>query len=98
MEKQEHKYNRITLSIPTRTNALLEELQQHLRKNGSRRFKSQIIHEALDCLGESLGLDHANDGATCVEDDVVSLDFFPEGECEEEGGTGVVAGEAADLG
>jgi hypothetical protein len=80
-----HRNSRITLSISTRANRLLEELQQHQRKLGSRRFKSQIIHEALTGLAQGLGLEHENDGEQSVEDDVVTLDFFAEGDVAGEG-------------
>ena len=48
---------RVTLSISEPTNVLLEDLQHHLRNQGSRRYKSEIVHGALLCYAEGLGFE-----------------------------------------
>ena len=53
----EHNRIRVTMSISGSTNDLLEELQHHLRKTGSRHYKSRIVHEALEYFAEGLGLE-----------------------------------------
>ena len=94
--------NRITLSIAKPTNQMLEEVQHYLRRNGSRWYKAEIIHEAVTHFAQGLGLDHANDGDTSAEDDQPSLDFCPEGDFVKDADTSSEAraavGEAAGLG
>jgi hypothetical protein len=48
---------RITLSISQPTNDILEEIQHHLRKSGSRHYKARIIHAALEHFAQGLGLE-----------------------------------------
>jgi len=53
----ETEQNRVTLSISGTTNSLLEEIQHHLRKTGSRHYKARIISEALKYFAKGLELD-----------------------------------------
>jgi hypothetical protein len=62
MEAERRHDTRITLSIALETNELLEAIQSRLRKAGHRRFKSEIIHEALECFAQGQGLEQVNDG------------------------------------
>lgn len=54
--KETQDRDRITLSISDATNTLLEDLQHHLRKSGSRQYKSRIMHEAIELFAQGLGL------------------------------------------
>jgi len=56
MEKNQ-RTERITLSIALATNQVLEAIQHHLRMAGYRKFKSEIIHEAVVLFAKGLGLD-----------------------------------------
>jgi len=55
MEKNQST-ERITLSIALATNQVLEAIQHHLRRAGHRKFKSEIIHEAVVLFAKGLGL------------------------------------------
>ena len=48
---------RVTLSISEPANILLEDMQHHLRNQGSRQFKSEIVHYALQHYASALGME-----------------------------------------
>lgn len=72
--KDTRNRDRITLSMPQATNALLEELQHRLRKTGSRHYKSRILHEAIEYFAEGLGLQVGEDAAGGPRDEPVGVE------------------------
>jgi len=54
--ENKQKTERITLSIAVSTNQVLEAIQQHLRRAGHRKFKSEIIREAVVHFAKGQGL------------------------------------------
>jgi hypothetical protein len=63
MEKNQ-RTERITLSIALSTNQVLEAIQHHLRRAGHRKFKSEIIHEAVVLFAKGLGLAQNEESAS----------------------------------
>lgn len=57
-----------TLSIEVTTNSLLEEIQHHLRRTGSRHYKARIMREALEYFAKGLGLE-VKRAAWCCDGD-----------------------------
>jgi len=55
--ENKQKTERITLSIAVPTNQALEAIQHHLRRAGHRKFKSEIIYEAVVHFAQGLGLE-----------------------------------------
>ena len=55
--ENEQNVKRVTLSISETANELLEDVQHHLRNQGSRQYKSEIVHYALQYYAVSLGME-----------------------------------------